>query len=109
MDYNIELYKKDSKNEYRYALGVLSERTLFVIGLNPSTADEQSPDPTIRKVMGFAERNNYTSFVMLNLYPQRSPYPDDLPYEADKDELKKNITIISDLIKSQKEANVLLA
>ena len=34
--------------------------------------------------MGLAEYNGYTSFIMLNLYPKRDTYPDDLPDEADK-------------------------
>ena len=44
----------------------------MVIGVNPSTANEKHPDPTVRKVMGFAELNSYDGFVMLNLYAQRS-------------------------------------
>ena len=45
---------------------------LVITGVNPSTANEKHPDPTVRKVMGFAELNNYDDFVMLNLYAQRS-------------------------------------
>lgn len=84
MEYLIDVYLTDAENNYRYALGYQSEKTLFVIGLNPSTACDKTPDNTIRKVMGLAEYNGYTSFIMLNLYPKRDTYPDDLPDEADK-------------------------
>lgn len=63
---------------------ISQKKTFFVIGLNPSTACDKTPDNTIRKVMGLAEYNGYTSFIMLNLYPKRDTYPDDLPDEADK-------------------------
>ena len=75
MEYLIDVYFTDAENNYRYALGYQSEKTLFVIGLNPSTACDKTPDNTIRKVMGFAERNGYASFVMFNLYPKRATYP----------------------------------
>lgn len=109
MDYNITIYKTDSENKYRYALGALSAKPLFVIGLNPSTADDKVADPTIKKVMGFAEQNGYSSFVMLNLYPERSPYPDDLPLEADSNQFEKNVQIILELISTQEQADILLA
>lgn len=41
---------------YRYRLERGSGRTLSVIMVNPSTADAENDDPTIRKVLGFAER-----------------------------------------------------
>lgn len=109
MEYLIDVYLTDAENNYRYALGSLSEKTLFVIGLNPSTACDKTPDNTIRKVMGLAEYNGYTSFIMLNLYPKRDTYPDDLPDEDDKKILEENFSIIYELIKKEKKANILLA
>ena len=43
--------------------------TLLVIMLNPSTADAQANDPTIRRVMGFAKRDGYGSVWVHNLIP----------------------------------------
>ena len=57
---------------HRYVLASRCVKTLVVIGVNPSTANEKYPDPTVRKVIGFAKLNNYDGFVMLNLYAQRS-------------------------------------
>ena len=71
MDYQIDKMIGD-ENTHRYVLASKGIKPLVVIGVNPSTANEHKPDPTIRKVMGFAERNKYDSFVMLNLYAQRS-------------------------------------
>ena len=45
------------------------------LGLNPSTADEQEDDPTIRRCIGFAKRWGCGSLVMLNLYAWRSTDP----------------------------------
>lgn len=53
----------------RYVLSKPGKNVLFVIGVNPSTANEEKPDPTMRKVIGFAEVNGFDGFVMLNLYP----------------------------------------
>lgn len=52
--------------------------TLVVIGLNPSTADEQEDDPTIRRCVGFAKREGCGSLVMLNLFAYRTTNPREL-------------------------------
>ena len=95
MNYNVDIYETDDKNLYRFALGILSNKILFVLGLNPSTADNKDPDQTIKKIMGFAEKNAYDSFVMFNLYPQRATNP--------------NERIILNLVSKQKNPNILLA
>lgn len=58
MEYKIDIYEKDKDNLFRFALGSLSERTLFVFGANPSTANDQTPDMTIRKVMGLQKETD---------------------------------------------------
>jgi hypothetical protein len=50
-------------------------RTLVVIGLNPSTADENDDDPTIRRCIGFAKREGCGRLVMLNLFALRATDP----------------------------------
>ena len=91
MNYTINIYETDSENTARFILGNKLEKPLFVVGLNPSTANEKVPDPTIRKVMGFAERKGFDSFVMLNLYPQRATNPNDLHQDIDNNLLSENL------------------
>lgn len=45
------------------------------IGLNPSTANESTDDPTIRKVTKIAANNGYGRFYMLNLYTCVTAHP----------------------------------
>lgn len=53
------------------------------IGLNPSTADESGPDPTVRRCMNYAARWGYGRFVMLNLFAFRATDPRVMLAEAD--------------------------
>lgn len=71
---------------YRYRLhrwlgqeGRDSGQVCFVM-LNPSTADAQNDDPTIRRCKGFAA--GYRSLAVVNLYAFRSAYPADLKRAA---------------------------
>jgi hypothetical protein len=50
-------------------------RRMVVIGLNPSTADEFTNDPTIRRCIGFAQREGCSGLVMLNLFAYRATDP----------------------------------
>jgi hypothetical protein len=50
-------------------------RLMAVIGCNPSKADETVDDPTIRKVIGFAERLNFGGVLMLNVGAFRATDP----------------------------------
>lgn len=51
-------------------------RRLVFIGLNPSTADENKDDPTIRRCIGFAKRFGFDGVVMLNLFAFRATLPE---------------------------------
>ena len=49
--------------------------TLVAIGLNPSTADAEKDDPTIRRLMGFARRWECGGLIVLNLLAFRATSP----------------------------------
>jgi hypothetical protein len=66
---------------YRYVLYRIWSQDLpkiSFIGLNPSTANEQSDDPTIRRVRSFARNWGYGGFYMLNIFAWVTAYPEEL-------------------------------
>lgn len=66
---------------YRYSLTRrwdISKPLMVVIGLNPSTADEKTDDPTIRRCMGYAKDWGHGGIAMINLYAFRATKPEDL-------------------------------
>lgn len=71
---------------YRYKLtrtwDAATEHRLFVM-LNPSTADADIDDPTIRRCMGFARRDGFGGIVVLNLYAFRATDPKQLKSAID--------------------------
>lgn len=69
------IYQRNAGNSARFTLGTVGDNPLVCVGVNPSTAAPGDPDLTVSKVMGFAARNGFDSWVMLNLYPQRSTDP----------------------------------
>jgi hypothetical protein len=52
------------------------------VGLNPSTANEQEDDPTVRRCIGFARNWNFGGLILVNLFAYRSTDPTRL-FEAD--------------------------
>jgi hypothetical protein len=51
--------------------------------LNPSTADSEQDDPTIRKCMGFAERWRCEQISVVNLFALRATNPKEMLASAD--------------------------
>ncbi len=109
MKYEIDIYKNNSENTLRFSLGKSGKKPLFVIGLNPSTADKNKPDRTITKIMKFAEDNNYDGFIVFNLYPQRTPNPDKLDKSINYEYHKQNLQIINSYLQKYSEINILCA
>lgn len=110
-DYTINEYINSEDNSARFALGYNNTNPLFVIGVNPSTADDTKADQTIRRVIGYAKRNGFNGFVMLNLYPQRATNPKDLHSEHDfnLDLHNQNLKHIETLIKGVSNPTILVA
>jgi hypothetical protein len=66
---------------YRYQLSRIWDpavESLVFVMLNPSTADAELDDPTIRRCMGFARRDGFGGIHVTNLYALRATNPKDL-------------------------------
>lgn len=67
--------------KYRYRLwriwDIEKPLACFVM-LNPSTADGEEDDPTVRRCMGFAKRLNCGGLVVVNLFAYRATNPKEL-------------------------------
>ena len=91
---------------YRYDLWrVWSPRggKVAFIGLNPSTADEYTNDPTIRRCIGFAKKWGYGGMHMLNIFAYRATDPKVLkqwptPAGPENDRFLYEIAKSSDLV-----------
>ena len=77
-DYDITkwLYAPNFYSEYRYILGTRGQKPLICIGINPSTAQPDDLDNTLKSVQRIALGNGYDSFLMFNVYTQRATDPD---------------------------------
>lgn len=81
---NSAIFSKDRK--YRYVLWRIWDENkpmIMFIGLNPSTANEHSDDPTIMKVKKFAFNWGYGGIYMLNLFTYVTAYPEELMKSED--------------------------
>lgn len=67
---------------YRYRLtrhwGKVGDDHLRFIMLNPSTADADIDDPTIRSCISMAKRENLAGIEVVNLFALRTPDPSEL-------------------------------
>ena len=77
-DYDISkwLYAPPFYSEYRYILGTRGKNPLICIGINPSTAEPDNLDNTLKSVERIALGNGFDSFIMFNVYAQRATNPD---------------------------------
>lgn len=69
------------KYRYRLTRTWSGEHALPFIMLNPSTADANNDDPTIRRCMGFARDRGYGGIIVANLFAYRATSPADMKAE----------------------------
>ena len=77
-DYDVGkwLYVPNFYSEYRYILATRGKNPLICIGINPSTAEPDNLDNTLKSVERIAYGNGFDSFIMFNVYAQRATDPD---------------------------------
>lgn len=90
------VYINSDDNSIRYALGVKGNNTLVCFGINPSTAEPNKMDNTIRKVDKIASKNGFDSWIMLNVYPKRDTNFDNLSSVCDDELHLENVRIIKE-------------
>lgn len=76
------LYAPNFYSEYRYILGTRGKNPLICIGINPSTAEPNNLDNTLKSVERIALGNGFDSFIMFNVYAQRATNPDTMEKEC---------------------------
>jgi hypothetical protein len=71
--------------KYRYSLerGMPGFRAMHWIMLNPSTADANTDDPTIRKCVGFARHHGCARITVHNLFAVRATDPREMLKHSD--------------------------
>lgn len=85
------LYVPDFYTEYRYILGTRGVNPLICIGINPSTAEPDKLDNTLKSVSRIAAGNGFDSWIMFNVYAQRATRPDDMDREVNAQLHKENM------------------
>ena len=92
-DYDIEkwLYAPNFYSEYRYILGTRGKNPLICIGINPSTAEPDNLDNTLKSVQRIALGNGFDSFIMFNVYAQRATDPDAMERQCNLELHRENL------------------
>ncbi len=72
------LYVPNTYSDYRYILGTRGKHPLICIGINPSTAEPDKLDNTLKSVERIALAGGYDSFIMFNVYAERATRPEDM-------------------------------
>lgn len=102
------LYIPDFYSEYRYVLGTKGVNPLICIGINPSTAQPENLDNTLKSVQRIALANGFDSFTMFNVYAQRATNPDDMEKELNEHLHTENMKAFN-FVLSQSETPVVWA
>ena len=86
------IYVPDFYTEYRYILGTRGENPLICIGINPSTAEPDNLDNTLKSVSRISGGNGFDSWIMFNVYAQRATRPEDMDAQCNQALHRENMT-----------------
>lgn len=89
------LYVPNFYSEYRYILGTRGKNPLICIGINPSTAEPDDLDNTLKSVERIALGNGFDSFIMFNVYAQRATDPDHMEMTCNEALHRENMKAFS--------------
>lgn len=103
------LYEKSIDNSVRYMLGITGKKTVICFGINPSTAEPNKLDPTLKRVEKIALNNGFDSWVMFNVYPVRSTDFEKLSDSNNVEIHNENIRIINKFIAERDNITVWVA
>ncbi|RNL60999.1 DUF1643 domain-containing protein [Nocardioides marmoriginsengisoli] len=98
------LYRYELTREWGRPSGFLTW-----IMLNPSTADAQADDPTIRRCIGFAKSFGHTGIRVLNLYALRATNPADLWTAPDPVGPENDQVLADELMRATRDQSVVVA
>ncbi|MBQ7932605.1 MAG: DUF1643 domain-containing protein [Clostridia bacterium] len=98
------LYVPDFYSEYRYILGTRGRNPLIAIGINPSTAEPDNLDNTLKSVERIALGNGCDSFVMFNVYAQRATDPDQMEKTFNEALHRENMKAFEYILRLSREA-----
>ena len=98
-----------AQGDYRFTLEQAGEKMLFVIGLNPSTANEENPDKTVKRIMGFVEGGGYDGFVVCNLSAERATDKWSLAPQLDANKHRTNLDAVRAVAEQYPSADILAA
>ena len=97
-----------SCRKYRYSLSRIwdkKKKYVLFIGLNPSTANEEVDDPTIRRCVNYSKDWGFGGLMMVNLFAYRTTLPANLKkvkYPVGRDNNKY-------IVKLSKKADITVA
>ena len=100
------IYVPGEYRDYRYLLGTRGEKPVICIGINPSTAEPENLDNTLKSVERLAHFNGYDSFIMFNVYAQRATRPKDMDAEVNTFLHNENMKAFEYVLSHSKNATV---
>ena len=80
------VFSQDALRAWRYRLSRewdTNKPTVNFVGLNPSTADENVNDPTVRRCLGYAQQWGFGKMIMTNIFAWRATDPAKMRASAD--------------------------
>lgn len=103
------IYIPDFYTGYRYVLGKVGKKPLITVGINPSTAEPENMDNTMKSVERITAGNGFDSFIMLNVYAQRATDPSNMDKEINMILHKENVKAFQWVLENCPEKPVIWA